>query len=65
LNNLPLWENYTCILLDRFGAICDDHMAELMQLQQKGYITEYHDAIVSRVDLSQSHQLSCFLGGMK
>ena len=68
MNNLPLWDEYTCILLGRFGEICDDPMAKLMQLWQKGSITKYHeefDAIVSRVDLSSSHQLSCFLGGMK
>ena len=41
LNNLPSWEDYTCTLLDHFGEICDDPMAELTQLRQKDFITEY------------------------
>ena len=43
-------------------------MAELMRLWQKGTVTDYHtefDAIVSRIDLYEAHQLSCFLGGLQ
>ena len=43
-------------------------MAELMQLRQKGSIVEYHEAfnaIVARLDMSEEHRLSCFLGGLK
>nr|KYP70048.1 hypothetical protein KK1_009256 [Cajanus cajan] len=43
-------------------------MADLMKLRQKSSITEYHeefDSIVSHVELSEAHQLSCFLGGLK
>ena len=43
-------------------------MVELMRLRQKGSVTEFHeqfDAIVSRVELTEEHQLSCFLGGLK
>jgi len=68
LKNLPSWKNYSQILLDRFGEVCEDPMAELMRLRQKGSVTEFHeqfDAIVSRVELAEEHQLSCFLGGHK
>ena len=68
LNKLPSWNDYTKILIERFGEVWEDPMAELMRLRQKGTITDYHtefDAIVSRIDLSEAHQLSCFLGGLQ
>ena len=68
LGNLPSWKDYSQILLDRFGEVCEDPMAELMRLRQKGSVTKFHeqfDAIVSRVELAEEHQLSCFLGGLK
>jgi len=43
-------------------------MVEHMRLRQKGTVTDYHtefDAIVSRIDLYEAHQLSCFLGGLQ
>jgi len=66
--SLSGWGEYTQILMDRFGEICDEPMAELMKLRQKGFITEYQeefDAIVTRLDLSEEYTLSCFLGGLK
>nr|KYP46500.1 Transposon Ty3-I Gag-Pol polyprotein [Cajanus cajan] len=68
LENLPSWLEYTRILLDRFGEICEDLMADLVKLRQKSSITENHeefDSIVSRVELSEAHQLSYFLGRLK
>ena len=68
LENLPSWNEYQILLLDRFGDVCEDPMVDLMKLRQTGSIIEYHeefDSIVSRVDLSDEHQLSCFLGGLK
>nr|KYP39328.1 hypothetical protein KK1_039377 [Cajanus cajan] len=68
IDKLPSWKDYTEILLERFGEVCEDPMAELMRLRQRGTVTDYHndfDAIVSRIELSESHQLSCFLGGLK
>ncbi|XP_028214991.1 uncharacterized protein LOC114397062 [Glycine soja] len=68
LNKLPSWTDYTKILIERFGEVCEDPMAELMRLRQKGTVTDYHtefDAIVSRIDLSEANQLSCFLGGLQ
>ena len=64
--NLPSWKDYSQILLDRFGEVCEDPMTELMRLRQKGSMTEFHeqfDAIVSRVELAGEHQSSCLLGG--
>jgi len=68
LDKLPSWNDYTKILIERFGEVWEDPMAELMRLRQKGTITDYHtefDAIVSRIDLSEAHQLSFFLGGLQ
>ncbi|KAL2330578.1 hypothetical protein Fmac_018159 [Flemingia macrophylla] len=68
IDKLPSWKDNTEILLERFGEVCEDPMAELMRLRQRGTVTDYHndfDAIVSRIELSESHQLSCFLGGLK
>ncbi|XP_027351487.1 uncharacterized protein LOC113862611 [Abrus precatorius] len=68
LEKFPSWEHYIQILINRFGAVCDDPMADLMKLRQKGNVTTYHedfDAIVARLDLPEAHQLSCFLGGLK
>ncbi|WVZ08838.1 hypothetical protein V8G54_022184 [Vigna mungo] len=41
--NLPNWTEFTGILVDRFGAIDDDPMSDLMKLQQTGSMVEYHD----------------------
>jgi len=65
---LASWNEYQIVLLDRFGDVYEDPMADLMKLRQTGSIIEYHEefgSIVSRVDLSDEHQLSCFLGGLK
>ena len=53
LQNLPPSSEYKRILIERFSKVCDDPMAELMQLRQKGSIVEYHEAfnaIVARLD---------------
>ena len=66
--HLPSWEEYVQILTERFGDACDDPMAELMNLREKGTISEYHeqfDAIMTRLDLPVDYSLSCFLGGLK
>lgn len=50
----------------RFGKLYDDPMAELKALEQTDTVQEYHDtfnALVSRLDLTEEHQLSCYLGG--
>ena len=56
------------MLIERFGEVFDDPMAELMKIQQIGSMEEYHEAfdcIISRLQLSDDHILSCFLGGLK
>ncbi|XP_019451923.1 PREDICTED: uncharacterized protein LOC109354024 [Lupinus angustifolius] len=68
VNSIPTWGEYVKTLLERFGDVCDDPMAELMKLRQKSTIVEYHeefDAIITRLDLSEDYMLSCFLGGLK
>jgi len=32
LDKLPSWNDYTKILIERFGEVCEDPMAELMRL---------------------------------
>ncbi|WVZ13742.1 hypothetical protein V8G54_011308 [Vigna mungo] len=66
--NLPTWTDFTSILIDHFGEIDDDPISDLMKLRQTGSVVQYHDqfdAITSRLDLSDTHLLSCFLGGLK
>ncbi|WVZ23582.1 hypothetical protein V8G54_002126 [Vigna mungo] len=66
--HLPTWTDFTRILIDRFGEIDDDPMSDLMKLRQTSYVVEYHDkfdAITSRLDLSDTHLLSYFSGGLK
>ena len=61
LENLTSWNEYQILLLDRFGDVCEDPMADLIKLRQIGSIIEYHeefDSIVPRVDLFYEHQLS-------
>ncbi|RZC28940.1 putative plastid-lipid-associated protein 11, chloroplastic [Glycine soja] len=38
LENLPSWNEYQILLLDRFGDVCEDPMADLMKLRQTGSI---------------------------
>ncbi|XP_019462912.1 PREDICTED: uncharacterized protein LOC109361830 [Lupinus angustifolius] len=67
-NSLPSWNEYVNILVERFGDLCDDPMADLMKLRHKGTINDYHeefDAIITRLDLPTEYTLSCFLGGLR
>nr|KYP57678.1 hypothetical protein KK1_003945 [Cajanus cajan] len=62
--NFPIhnWAAYTNLLIDRFGAVCDDPMAELMKLRQTTSVEKYHedfDAIVARLQLSEEHKSEC------
>ena len=55
-------------MLEQFGEVAEDPMVDLMKLRQKGSVTDYHeefDCLVARVELSEEHKLSCFLGGLK
>jgi len=62
---LILWEEYTKLLAERFGEVCDDPMTELMRLRQKKFVFEYHeefDSIVNTLNLSEEYMLSSFWG---
>nr|KYP33317.1 hypothetical protein KK1_045838 [Cajanus cajan] len=37
IDKLPSWKDYTKILLERFGEVCEDPMAELMRLRQRAF----------------------------
>ena len=68
LNVMPTWEQYVHDITQRFGELFDDPMAELKALQQTAGIQEYHDefdAIASRLNLTEQHLLSCYLGGLE
>lgn len=52
-------------MIDRFGDVCDDPMAELKRQRS---VREYHeefDSIITRLNLTEEYILSCFLGGLK
>lgn len=40
LHKLPSWNDYTQILIERFGKVCEVPMAELMRLRQKGNLID-------------------------
>ncbi|KAJ1407426.1 Retrotransposon gag domain [Sesbania bispinosa] len=61
------WADYAQLVIARFGDVCDDPMAELMQLRQKSSVVEYHkefDSIITRLSLPENYTLSCFLARM-
>jgi hypothetical protein len=65
---IPSWKEYSLMLIDRFGVVCNDPFAELMTLPEQNFVTEYHEAfdtIISRLELSEDYTLSCFMGGLK
>ena len=64
----PSWPGFTKSLKDRFGAIGDDPMVELLRLRQKTSVDAYHEefnSIITTLKLSDDHILGCFLGGLK
>ncbi|XP_019420680.1 PREDICTED: uncharacterized protein LOC109330865 [Lupinus angustifolius] len=68
VNSLPTWGEYVKTLIERFGEVYDDPIAELMKLRQKGTIVEYHkefDVVITRLDRFEDYILSCFLSGLK
>jgi len=53
---------------ERFGKVCINPMADLMNLWHKTTVDDYYyafDTIINRLNLSQSYPMSCFLGGLK
>jgi len=64
----PRWDEYKTAILSRFGPKpFDDPLADLMRLRQTGNVEMYQenfDSLLSRVDLTPSQAISCFLSGL-
>ncbi|GKA21595.1 reverse transcriptase, partial [Tanacetum coccineum] len=61
------WERYSEEVLQRYGPIMEDPMADLKNLRQTSTIKIYQDefdALLSRVDITESQAVSMFFGGM-
>jgi len=58
VDKLPPLEEYTKIVLERFGEVAKDPMADLMKLRQKGFVPNYHeefDILVACMELLEEH----------
>ncbi|KAL8138141.1 hypothetical protein V2J09_004142, partial [Rumex salicifolius] len=68
-NGIPLtWPNYRLLLLERFGEVVDDPIADLMRLRETEGIVVYHEkfeSIRNRVLLSESYLVSAYLAGLR
>ena len=61
------WNVYKQAIIARFGSVYDDPMSELKNLKYETTARDYEDAfdnLLSRVDISEEHALSLFLGGL-
>ena len=61
-----LWEQYEEKLLERFGAIYEDPMGELMNLKRDSSVQHYQEVfeeLLNRVDLPELYDVSLFMGG--
>ncbi|GJT31209.1 reverse transcriptase [Tanacetum coccineum] len=61
------WERYSEEVLNRFGAVVKDPTANLKNLRKTSTIKVYQDqfdALLSKVDITESQAISMFLGGM-
>ena len=55
-------------VLRRFGSVFDDPLMELKKLKQDSSVKEYQEKfedLLNRVELSEKHAISLFLGGLK
>ncbi|KAL8161992.1 hypothetical protein V2J09_013481 [Rumex salicifolius] len=62
------WESYKSVLLDRFGDMLDDPIADLKNLQETESIVEYHnkfELIRTRVQMSEEYLVSAYLAGLR
>lgn len=67
-NVLADWSGYRVLILERFGELLDDPIAELKNLQENQGIGEYHsqfEAIRTRVNLPEEYLVSAYLAGLK
>ena len=62
------WNVYEKEVLRRFGSVFDDPLMELKKLKQDNSVKEYQEKfedLLNRVELSEKHAISLFLGGLK
>ncbi|GJR48181.1 gypsy/ty3 retroelement polyprotein [Tanacetum coccineum] len=66
--DLVTWEVYEVEIYKRFGPCYEDPMEEIKNLRQNGTVLDYQDqfeALVSRVELTESQVISCFVAGLQ
>ena len=66
-NGFVEWGVYKQAVLARFGNVYDDPLSELKNLKYETSAREYEDAfdnLLSRVEISEIHALSLFMGGL-
>ncbi|XP_071728193.1 uncharacterized protein [Rutidosis leptorrhynchoides] len=62
------WALYETAIQKRFGSSIDDPLSELKKLKQTGTVEEYHDKfeyLLNKVEISEKHAVSLFLGGLR
>nr|GFA13690.1 hypothetical protein [Tanacetum cinerariifolium] len=62
------WEMYKGEVVKRFGAIYKDHIVDLKNLKQEGYVQQYQEAfesLLNRVELNEAYAVSLFIRGLK
>ncbi|GJY99406.1 gypsy/ty3 retroelement polyprotein [Tanacetum coccineum] len=61
------WNVYKNGILQRFGTVFDDPVNEIRKIKYQSSAKEYQDAfdtLLSRVDVSEEHTVSFYLGGL-
>ncbi|GJZ35754.1 retrotransposable element Tf2 [Tanacetum coccineum] len=61
------WDVYEAAILQRFGAINEDPMAELKNLKYETTVKEYQskfEKLMNQVDITESQAISMFIGGL-
>ncbi|GJR68470.1 reverse transcriptase [Tanacetum coccineum] len=62
------WELYETIIYKRFRPCYEDLIEEIKNLRQEGTVFDYQDkfeALISKVELTESQAISCFLAGLQ
>ncbi|GJT52264.1 retrotransposon-related protein [Tanacetum coccineum] len=61
------WNVYKNGILQRFGTVFDDSISEIRKIKYQSNAKDYQDAfdtLLSRVDISEEHAVSFYLGGL-
>ncbi|GJZ02039.1 hypothetical protein Tco_0520000 [Tanacetum coccineum] len=61
------WDVYKSGILQRFGTVHDDPISEIRKVKYQTNAKDYQDAfdtLLSRVDISEEHVISFYLGGL-